>query len=191
MFISMNNRRLGFLLIALLPIVSVLAFAAIIETNVGKNYAIAQSSSQNQTASGNQGPHFVAFLTGQGLPEPLTANTNATGNVTFTILGDGNTISYTASGTDLKNIRNVVLDVTTGGRPTTLVLFHYAPTSGLIKEGTGTVQGNITSADLTGPLQGKPMLDLVRMILEGNVYFKVQTTSYPLGEIGGRVTPVS
>jgi hypothetical protein len=51
------------------------------------------------------------------------------------------------------------------------------------------LQGNFTSADFIDFLQGKQMSDLLKMILDGNVYVKVTSSANPLGEIGGKITP--
>jgi hypothetical protein len=50
------------------------------------------------------------------------------------------------------------------------------------------VKGNFTSSDLVGSLQGKQMSDLLKMILDGQIYIRVQTPVQPLGEIGGQVS---
>jgi hypothetical protein len=51
------------------------------------------------------------------------------------------------------------------------------------------LQGNFTSADFIDFLQGKQMSDLLKMILDGNVYVKVTSSANPLGEIGGKIAP--
>jgi hypothetical protein len=46
-----------------------------------------------------------------------------------------------------------------------------------------------TSSDFTGRLDIDQMSDLVKLILDGNAYVRVQTTDVPLGEIVGKITP--
>src|SRR5215208_3491287 len=177
----MDNKR-ALLLITLLTIISVSAMGT---SHLG-TYAIAQS--QNQTEPQQQQERLYADLTGNGLPL-MQVNTDASGRATFNLLGDGKTMSYTINGTNLENISGVVLGSSTGGRVTDLVLIHYAPTQGLIAKGNGTAMGNFTSADFTGPLQGKQMSDFLKMLIDGNIYLIVRTTANPLGEIGGKITP--
>ena len=177
----MDNKR-ALLLITLLSIISVSAMGT---SHLG-TYVIAQS--QNQTEPQQQQGRLYADLTGNGLPL-LNVNTDASGRATFKLLGDGKTMSYTINGTNLENISGVVLGSSTGGRFTDLVLIHYAPTQGLITKGNGSATGNFTSADFTGPLQGKQMSDFLKMLIDGNIYLNVQTTDHPLGEIGGKITP--
>lgn len=54
--------------------------------------------------------------------------------------------------------------------------------SGLLAEGT------ISDKDLKGPLSGKSVQELARMIQDGNVYVNVHTEKHPAGEIRGQVT---
>jgi hypothetical protein len=52
-------------------------------------------------------------------------------------------------------------------------------------------QGSLSSTDLTGPLAGKSIDDLVKLINKGDVYVNVLTDSHPSGEIIGAVKKVS
>jgi hypothetical protein len=179
----MDNKR-ALLLITLLSVMSVSAMGT---SHLGK-YAIAQSQNQTEPQQQPQQGRLYADLTGEGIPL-MQRNTDASGRATFNLLGDGNTMSYTINGTNLENISGVVLGSSTGGRFTDLVLIHYAPTQGLIAVGNGSATGNFTSADFTGPLAGKQMSDFLKMLIDGNVYVNVRTSEYPLGEIGGKITP--
>ncbi|HZI70515.1 MAG TPA: CHRD domain-containing protein, partial [Nitrososphaeraceae archaeon] len=49
-------------------------------------------------------------------------------------------------------------------------------------------QGNITSNDLVGPLKGKQMSDLVKLINDGQAYANVHTQPNPKGEIRGQLS---
>ena len=160
----------------------ILTMSTINITNKSYN-AFAQS--ENGTTS-----KIVIFanLTNNGSPG-MMSNSNATGNATFTLLGDGKGMSYKISGTGIQgNISQVDISSSTGGRYTTLALLHYAPYQDLITKHTGTATGNLTTADFIGPLKGKSMQDFVKMIQDGNVYIRVQTVTQPLlGEIGGKL----
>jgi hypothetical protein len=54
--------------------------------------------------------------------------------------------------------------------------------------GFADISGTITAADLTGPLAGKTMADLVAAIRAGNIYINLHTTAFPAGEIRGQLT---
>ena len=49
-------------------------------------------------------------------------------------------------------------------------------------------QGKITSNDLVGPLKGKQMSDLVKLINDGQAYANVHTQPNPKGEIRGQIS---
>ncbi len=51
------------------------------------------------------------------------------------------------------------------------------------------VEGNFTSSDFTGRLNIEQMSDLLKLILDGNAYIRVQTFDAPLGKIVGKITP--
>ena len=134
----------------------------------------------NETAAN----HFTANLTAPA----ISSNSKATGNATFTLKDDGNTMSYVISGNGLANITQVVVLQSTGGRTTDLVQpLYYAPTSGLYTKGSGSADGNFTSADFVNILKGKQMSDLVKKILDGHVYIAIKSVPFPLGEIAGKI----
>ncbi|HEY9385591.1 MAG TPA: CHRD domain-containing protein [Nitrososphaeraceae archaeon] len=191
----MNTRRL-FLLTALITTVAIsgLVVAATTSTNIANNnnnyyYATAQSSSQNQTTSSQRG-HLVADLTGQGVPGPVNRQTDASGKAVFTLVGDGNTMSYVINASNLDDVQNILLSASTGGRVRDLVQIHSAVTQGPLQtiNGTLALQGNFTSANFIDVLNGKQMSDLLKMMLDGNVYVKMTSSAMPLGEIGGKLT---
>ena len=48
-------------------------------------------------------------------------------------------------------------------------------------------EGTITAGDLTGPLLGSALADLIEQIREGNTYVNVHTEANRLGEIRGQI----
>ena len=132
----------------------------------------------NETAA----THFTANLTAPA----VSSNSKATGSATFTLKDD--TMSYVISGNGLANITQVVVLQSTGGRTTDLVQpLYYAVNSGLYTKGSGSADGNFTSADFVNILKGKPMSDLVKKILDGHVYIAIKSVPFPLGEIAGKI----
>jgi hypothetical protein len=143
---------------------------------------------------------FSAKLTGASqLPEPTTSK--ATGELKLVISADDKKISYTLS---VENLRNpsgadMHLGPDTANGPAVVKLFpvHGAAAkkgdfSGVLAEGT------ITAGDLTGPLLGSPLADLVEQIRDSNTYVNVHTDDgtppantgpgdYHLGEIRGQI----
>ncbi|HEX6294428.1 MAG TPA: CHRD domain-containing protein [Nitrososphaeraceae archaeon] len=119
---------------------------------------------------------------------PVVPNTNATGSATLTLLDDGNTMSYSISGSNVGNVKEIALKYYTGQvPPPPILLFHYAVNEGLLTQGTGTIEGNFTTADFLEQFKGKTMSDLVNAINNGNIYIEISTEDLPTGEIGGKV----
>ncbi|HEY6884606.1 MAG TPA: CHRD domain-containing protein, partial [Nitrososphaeraceae archaeon] len=54
-----------------------------------------------------------------------------------------------------------------------------------------SIGGTITSADLKGPLSGKQVSDLIKLIQDGKAYFNVHTDQNTNGEIRGQLKPLS
>ena len=126
---------------------------------------------------------FVADL------EPKAAS-NATGLATFELVGDDQ-MSYTINASGVSNINSIALAHSTGGRSTDIISFHSSSRDGLITAPiNGTVaSGNFTSADFTGnPLRGGTMADLVKRIADGEIFVRIGTSAFPVGELVGKVT---
>jgi DNA-binding beta-propeller fold protein YncE len=52
------------------------------------------------------------------------------------------------------------------------------------------VEGSISSSDLTGPLEGKTLKDIVELMEKGSIYVNLHSAIFPDGEIRGEVKPV-
>lgn len=105
---------------------------------------------------------------------PTNAST-ATGMATYTLSDDGMSLSYKITVNNLKN--PVMAHIHTGAKgvngPVVLGLYNAAPASG-VKSGT-LIEGTATAAQLSGPLAGKTMADLVAEMNAGNTYTNVHT----------------
>ena len=167
--------------IFLLTAIGVFATFSLLTMSTTANFNAAAQSNETEN-----NPNFYANFTAPA----AVSNSVATGNATFTLGDDPNTMLYVISGNGLGNISQVVILQSTGGRTTDLVSLHYAPTSGLITKGSGTAEGNFTSADFVNVLEGKPMTDFVKKIIDGEVYLAIKTVDFPLGEIAGKLVPV-
>ncbi|ALI34743.1 MAG TPA: CHRD domain-containing protein [Candidatus Nitrosocosmicus sp.] len=167
--------------IFLLTAIGVFATFSLLTMSTTTNFNAAAQSNETEN-----NPNFYANFTA-----PPGSNSEATGNATFTVGDDPNTMLYVISGNGLGNISQVVILQSTGGRTTDLVQpLYYAPTSGLYTKGSGTADGNFTSDNFVNILKGKPMTELVKKIIDGEVYLAIKTVDFPLGEIAGKITPV-
>jgi CHRD domain len=145
----------------------------------------AQSNSGSNTGTS----HFVATLNGNGVFPPV--KTNATGKAQLDLVGDGKTMSYKITGGPVDQVKDVALSHTTGGRAADIVVLRSATQKGLSGEAkSATLTGNFTASDFIGGSNvPKDMASLVKDILSGNVIIRVDTIKFPLGIVGGKITP--
>ena len=135
------------------------------------------------TAGGSK-RNFHANLS--GAQEVPAVDTQARGNLTLQLSKDGTELSYKLI---VANIDDVVaahlhLGVVGMNGPVVVPLFSGSP-SGTVN---GTLaEGTITEADLTGPLAGASLSDLVDAIEDGDIYTNVHTVVHQPGEIRGQV----
>jgi hypothetical protein len=146
------------------------------------------SSGSLVTSSHAQGEQkFSTKMTGKEEVPPK--DTKSTGDAEFTLSADGKTMSYKVN---VMNIDKVTMAHIHQGKvgengPPVVWLFNSSsnptgPMNGMLS------QGKITSNDLVGPLKGKQMSDLVKMINDGQAYANVHTQSDPKGEIRGQIS---
>ena len=126
---------------------------------------------------------FTAELTGGEEVPPV--DTNATGIAN--LQNNVQTINYQLSVNDLVNVTQAHIHRGEEGENGKVVVTLYnttmptGPMSGLLS------QGNITAANLVGPLAGQQLTDLVSIMDNGTAYVNVHTKDFPLGEIRGQI----
>ena len=154
----------------------------------GTNTTTVGAGVGNTTQAQGSTPQFSANLTGE-LTFPPTV-TNATGTGEFTVVGDGNTMRYTIDANNIDKVTDVFVAASSGGRYADLVQLRSGVNEGISGPINGTlVEGNFTSSDFTGRLNIDQMSDLLKLILDGNAYVRIQTFDAPLGKIVGKITP--
>ena len=132
-----------------------------------------------------QQPFFDAKLTGKD--EVPATDTKTTGIAEFTSNG-ADSMMYKVNVTDMQKVTAAHIHKGKVGEngPVVVTLFKTdspsATTSGVLSE------GNITSANLEGPLSGKSLNDLINLINNGEAYVNVHTEANPNGEIRGQLS---
>ncbi len=127
---------------------------------------------------------FSVELTGGEEVPPV--DTNATGIAN--LQNNVQTINYQLSVNDLVNVTQAHIHRGEEGENGKIVVTLYnttmptGPMSGLLS------QGNITAANLVGPLAGQQLTDLVSIMDNGTAYVNVHTKDFPLGEIRGQIS---
>lgn len=148
-----------------------------------------------------QPKNFVATLTGKDMVPPV--NTKASGIARFHMNSNGTLCYYIdvknitgvigsliglKNGTELADLLNPYADVgTIGSYPT-------GPVDGILGSGEIKARGNAEPpfspvGSLSGPLLGKNVTDLDKVIESNATYVTVRTTSHENGEIQGQIHP--
>jgi hypothetical protein len=128
---------------------------------------------------------FKAKLSGKE-EAPMAVKTKARGELDLKMSKDGKELTYVLKVKDIENATAAHIHMGKKGE-------EGAPVVGLFKgpkEGkfSGVLaKGTITGDKLVGPLAGKTVEDLTKMIKEGNAYVNVHTTQNPAGEIRGQL----
>ena len=126
---------------------------------------------------------FSAELSGGEEVPPV--DTNATGIANFQ--DNVQTVNYQLSVSDLVNVTQAHIHRGEEGENGKIVVTLYnttmptGPMSGLLS------QGNITAANLVGPLAGQQLTDLISIMDNGTAYVNVHTEEFKLGEIRGQI----
>jgi CHRD domain-containing protein len=144
------------------------------------------SAVASASAGGCNFEKFSATLTGND--EVPAKNTKATGSANFQFNTEKDALSYKLSAMDINKATMAHIHegkVGTNG-PIVVTLFKSAnplgPVNGILS------QGIITSDRLEGPLAGKQITDLVKIINDGNAYVNIHTVQNPNGEIRGQIS---
>jgi CHRD domain len=126
---------------------------------------------------------FSTELTGGEEVPPVDTNATGIANLQDNV----QTINYQLSVNDLVNVTQAHIHRGEEGENGKIVVTLYnttmptGPMSGLLS------QGNITAANLVGPLAGQQLTDLVSIMDNGTAYVNVHTKDFPLGEIRGQI----
>jgi hypothetical protein len=163
--------------------------------------ATAITGPTSSSSSSSSGKQFSARLTGDNEVPPV--GTDATGRIILTINSQQDTLDYRIS---LSNLNGIVTGAhihrgsagTNGPIVANLNVhgaFASASAGGSGDVGGATTStstgGTIASADLNGPLSGKQVSDLIKLIEDGNAYVNVHTDQNPDGEIRGQLASSS
>jgi hypothetical protein len=148
----------------------------------------------------------IPSATAQGTPMFFTANANlsgaeevppvtdttATGTATYRLVSGGQALQYTlvAFGFTSQPIAAHIHAPAPRGVNAPIVAFLFPPNPHSSCSSTTTVilqcAGQITAADLVGPLAGQPLSALIAQMAVGFSYTNAHTTLHPGGEIRGQ-----
>lgn len=142
---------------------------------IGSTTLLSQTFAQD---SGNT--LYSTVLSGDQEVPPV--DTQATGIADFTVGGDN--VDYTINATDVEGVTagHIHYGIEGENGPVVATLFDFdSPRSEVSESGT------ITADDLSGPLEGMKISDLVNAMNDGNTYANMHTEQNPNGEIRGQI----
>lgn len=141
---------------------------------------------------------FHAHLSGDEEVPPR--DTLAQGQANFVLSKDGESLDYRVNVADVENIVAAHIHVGPVGENGPVVAFLFGPHGpGGGRTNGGLAEGTITAANLTGPLAGQSLSDLIEAMESGNTYVNVHTNDgvdptntghgdFPGGEIRGQIS---
>ncbi|WP_339734948.1 CHRD domain-containing protein [uncultured Sunxiuqinia sp.] len=113
----------------------------------------------------------------------------ATGQATFQLSKDGETLSYKLIVANIEDVRMAHIHLIPSGGVVAW-LYPAGPPPQLIPGTTNGIlaEGEITADDLVGALAGMELKDLLDKMEWGQTYVNVHTVMYPGGEIRGQIS---
>jgi hypothetical protein len=136
---------------------------------------------------------------------PVPRDTQARGNAVYKLNDEGTAIQYKLIVANIENVFMAHIHMAAAGTAGPIVVWLYPSTAVGVQapKGGGRIdgviaQGTITAANLTGPLTGHPLSELVTLLGNGGVYTNVHTDDgdlvlnegpgdFPAGEIRGQI----
>ncbi len=132
---------------------------------------------------------FFADLSVAEVIPPIDTEAKPTGSAKFEASTDGSGIAYAVNVTDINAVTAAHIHVGKIGQNGDIVATLFksdTPTdqlSGLLSK------GNITSANLEGPMAGKQLSDLIDVMRSEDTYVNVHTQQNPEGAMRGQIEP--
>ncbi|HKI44639.1 MAG TPA: CHRD domain-containing protein [Balneolales bacterium] len=159
--------------------------------NMNKEQTMSQNatlSEMNEATASNS--NFMADLSGSNeVPDAVT--TNASGKAYFRVSNDSSRIYYTVdlAGADSVKMAHIHYGSSSQNGPIAVWLFPQDASPTLVPGPVnGTLQeGVIADSSLSGPFEGKKVIDLIHAMQHDSAYVQVHTAAHPEGEVRGQI----
>ena len=188
----MNKRNTkSFFVSSMIAMLVVAVFA--MGSPVAISQSFAQGNDTNDSANGNGNGNdnnndsignvdYSTVLSGDQEVPPV--NTSAVGIADFSPSDDGDSIDYTITADDIEaaTAGHIHFGIEGQNGPVAATLFEFDSPQDEVSE-----SGTINSDDLSGPLEGMQISDLVDAFNDGNAYANIHTQQNPNGEIRGQI----
>ena len=118
------------------------------------------------------GAKFTAIMSGSNEVPPV--DTSATGYTSFRTAANNTVIKYKVNVTGISNVTGAHIDFGKAGANGDIIVDLLKDSKkNLIKQGMA-IRGNITDADLVGPLKGKTFAELISTMKNGDTYVNIR-----------------
>ena len=128
---------------------------------------------------------FSATLSGNNEVPPV--DTTATGTTTYRTAANETVIKYKVNITGFSDATGAHIHLGKAGANGDVIVDLLTDSKKNPTKLGMAIRGNITDSDLTGPMQGKTLSDLISAINSGDTYTNIHTESHPDGEIRGQI----
>jgi len=128
---------------------------------------------------------FSATLSGNNEVPPV--DTKATGAATYRTAANETVIKYKVNITGFSDATGAHIHMGKAGANGDVIVDLLKDSKKNPTKLGMAIRGNITNSDLTGPMQGKTLSDLISAINSGDTYTNVHTAGHPDGEIRGQI----
>lgn len=170
---------------------SIIAILVLSVFGIGSSVAISQSFAQGNDTNDNGNDNnndsignvdYSTVLSGDQEVPPV--NTSAAGIADFSLSDDGDSVDYTIAADDIEaaTAGHIHFGIEGQNGPVVATLFEFDSPQDEVSE-----SGTITSDDLSGPLEGMQISDLIDAFNDGNTYANIHTEQNPNGEIRGQI----
>lgn len=123
--------------------------------------------------------------------ETMSVESSADGDAVLFVNEDGQ-FGFEITVTDIDNVQAAHIHLGMPGEDGPVVALLFDGNFSTDASGVGTLAtGVLTAGDLTGPLEGQTLANLVAEMESGNAYVNVHTDQYPAGEIRGQLELIS
>jgi hypothetical protein len=148
------------------------------------------ASARSATGEAHAEVTFRAHLTGD--QEVPAVDTRAQGQAQFWLSDDGSELRYRLNVANIEDVLMSHIHMAAAGvnGPVVAWLYPPGPPPQLIPGRFSGVlaTGVVTDAQLTGPLAGMTLADLLAAMSAGDTYVNVHTTANPGGEVRGQIS---
>lgn len=131
---------------------------------------------------------FTAHGTADQEVQDVPVESRAQAQATFKLSKDGQSLGYKLNVAQLEDVLFAHIHLAPAGTNGPVVAFLAGPFTPPLDRANGRLAaGEITAADLLGPLAGHPLADLIDAMENGDTYINVHTVEYPDGEVRGQI----